>query len=381
MKAHYGTTPIPIPPTYTSPQQIGLLSRDIQKSIKALRDRPVIVHGGGRTSASSMQQFKVKLVKDGEIWKATVHPGWVITSNPASSADPVLVYSMPTMGGIALDAEEPPKLEVAPFDTIYLKLSTTEKGVFSSAEIVADEPDKDCTHNQPPTASVAGEMYYKLVDVVVDEDSEEDPQPPKISTVYHVGPFYDKPNLPELENVLSDEGENYEVFKERDAAGDKYLLRAITQLEGSGVPVLKPHPRPEDAEPDHPGNPVDTIPVRRIRERNTSPQVRVGKDGTVGDDFIQVEGNGYEFNTPGVINSLTVKDGLITAAAIAGSGYTGSITIVWTFNPKTGSSQVNVLKLTFSAGILITVGMDTTDGTTDVTGTSNIEFFMTASDT
>jgi len=56
MKASHGTTPIPLPGIVDDPKWIGRLSRDIRKSIAALRDRKVIVHGnsarlGGGASA------------------------------------------------------------------------------------------------------------------------------------------------------------------------------------------------------------------------------------------------------------------------------------------------------------------------------------------
>jgi hypothetical protein len=373
MKAHYGTTPIPIPPTYTSPQQIGLLSRDIQKSIKALRDRPVIVHGGAKGGSASMLQFKARVFKEDETWKATIHPGYVIVTNPSSSGD-ALSRAVPVIDSVSLDAEVTPKLEVTADQWIYLRLQTDEKDQPTGLpEIVADVAEKESIHYQPPPASVSGDYYYPIARI--GSTGEGDGLVLTIAEQYQQGgPIIHRPGLVELENVLADEGENYEVFKDRDTTADKYLFRALTQLPGSGIPILRPAP-------GDPAEPEDTIPVRRIRERATSPQVRVGKTSDVADAFVQIEGNGYNAALTGTIGQLQVTDGLVVAASLASGGYTGNIKIIWTFNPASGSSTVNVLSLTFDKGRLITVGMDAVDGTTDVTGTSNIEFFMTATDT
>jgi hypothetical protein len=359
MKAHYGTTPIPIPQTYTSPQQIGKLSREVQQSIKALRDRAVIAHGGARTNASSMQQFKVRLIKDGETWKAIVKSGWVITSNPATTADPVIEYSVPTMGGVALDAEETPKLTVTAGQTVYIKLSVTNKGIFSSAEIVADTPTKASTHNQPPTASIAGVMYYKLADVVEDEDSEAGPPPLKISKQYHLGPFYDKPNLPELENVGGGAGE---VFKERDTSADKYLLRTIKSVADAGKPILKPLPDPLA---------VSHIPLRGIKDIGVSTaQIKV--TAADADDDILIRGNSYEADLTGIVGQIAVRDGLVISASLASavSGWWGTLSI----SLKNKGASAQDLAFTFENGILKTVLLNQADvsGVQGTPGTASI---------
>lgn len=45
MKADHGTTPIPLPAIVDDPRWIGRFSREVRKSIAALRDRKIIVRG------------------------------------------------------------------------------------------------------------------------------------------------------------------------------------------------------------------------------------------------------------------------------------------------------------------------------------------------
>jgi hypothetical protein len=302
-----------------------------------------------------------------DIWKVNIAPGYLSTSNPKSSADPVYSYAVPEIGGIPLDAEEPPSLEVEVGQTVYLKLQTDSKDQPTGPpEIVAAEPDLAGTHYQPPPAAVPGVYYYPLADIVagVGEDA-----PPKLEKQRHSGgPIIHTPGLWEGENVGGGAGE---VYKERAAAADKYLFRTIKNVGEAGKPILKPLPAPLA---------VSHIPLRSIKGLGgTGEQIKVLAADE--DNEIQIRGNGYSAALTGLIAQLGVTDGLVTAAALATAGYTGSIKVIWRFNPASGSPVNNILRLTFSNGRLITVGLDAVDGSTDVSGVSNIEFFMTATDT
>jgi hypothetical protein len=362
MKIIKGTSPIPIPRTAKVPGDIKRLSRETQQSIKALRDRQFTVSGA--TNISKLDPWKVSLSKVEDVWKAKVALGHVQGINPASAADPVVVKHTPKIGGVAIDAEEAPLLTVSAGQTVFIKISASNKDIISAVDIVAltTDPATNSTHYQPEPTAVSGIYYLPLCDIEAVPDSD----PVVLRTknrIQHASPIIWRPNLWHGENIGGGAGE---VFKERSNSGDKYIFRTIKDVAVDGKPVLKP-------------GVSDVIPIRGIKELATSAQIKV--TAADADNDILIRGNSYGAALTGLIAQLAVTDGLVTGASLATTGYTGNIKIVWTFNPVSGSATVNVLSLTFNNGRLITVGMDAVDGSTNVTGVSNIEFFMTATDT
>lgn len=53
MNAHHGKLPIPLPTITDDPRWIGRFSREVRKSIAALRDRRIIVSGGQRAGGGT----------------------------------------------------------------------------------------------------------------------------------------------------------------------------------------------------------------------------------------------------------------------------------------------------------------------------------------
>ncbi|MGA0846779.1 MAG: hypothetical protein ACO3RV_09575 [Luteolibacter sp.] len=72
MNARHGQTPIPLPTIVDDPRWIGRFSREVRKSIAALRDRRIVVSGGQRAVTPS-HPWKVTCSED----DASIAPGFM----------------------------------------------------------------------------------------------------------------------------------------------------------------------------------------------------------------------------------------------------------------------------------------------------------------
>lgn len=110
MKADHGATPIPIPSIVDDPRWIGRFSREVRKSIAALRDRKVIVRGrqgrgGGEIKPLTLKQGTAEN-------KFQVIPGYVNSL-------------MPTLSATALNAATPPEITVTADTWVWIKVVGT----------------------------------------------------------------------------------------------------------------------------------------------------------------------------------------------------------------------------------------------------------------
>jgi hypothetical protein len=91
MNARHGQTPIPLPTIVDDPRWIGRFSREVRKSIAALRDRRIIVSGGQRTAIT--HPWKVSTSADDTV---RVSPGKILSlqcpSNPGVSNIPAYFH-------------------------------------------------------------------------------------------------------------------------------------------------------------------------------------------------------------------------------------------------------------------------------------------------
>ena len=76
MKADHGATPIPLPNIVDDPRWIGRFSREVRKSIAALRDRKIIVRGRQGRGGKITLPWQVTLDENGD---AVVGPGKIAT--------------------------------------------------------------------------------------------------------------------------------------------------------------------------------------------------------------------------------------------------------------------------------------------------------------
>jgi hypothetical protein len=249
----------------------------------------------GRTPREQRSQVPFRVsgitMNADEEYTVAVYPGYVVGSNPAVGADPVFVYHMPEIDGVPLDAEETPELAVEKDKTVYLLVTTNDKDIIQSVEIVLDDPDKAGLHHHPPPNATVGEYYYPLADI----EEVEIPDPPEGSPSTRLvvtnrrqlpSPFIHRQLLVELRNKGTDDG-GRPIFSEN--TGDIYDLRSLKQLEG-GVPCIKPLDEavpplvdednnlvldPETGEPVEEGRPAeeegDTIKFKAFRVQTGVP--------------------------------------------------------------------------------------------------------------
>lgn len=155
MKADHGATPIPIPSIVDDPRWIGRFSREVRKSIAALRDRKVIVRGRqGRGGGGEIKPLTIKQGTTGT--KFQIIPGYVN-------------MEMPTLATVALDNDPPPEITAGTADKyVWIKVV----GSFGTGTGGADEYTvtiETTTTSSPPSGtaiSSTGFTSFRSIGVV-----------------------------------------------------------------------------------------------------------------------------------------------------------------------------------------------------------------------
>jgi hypothetical protein len=312
-------------------------------------------------------QFKIYGVRydsSSETWFCKVRPGWVRSRNPDSDATEPIKDWMPTAGdpAVALDAEEPPEIEIADGQTVYCRVTTTAKGIIEEAPTIeaATTPEAG-VHFQPPNQETEGDLYFPLCNITI----EGDPEVVTLEQIQQGGPIDVVPNLPELKSV----GAEREVFKGRESAGDTYDFRTLKQFDGGAAaqPIIKPEP----ADPGAAGD-LEVIEFKYITQRGTGAEIKV-VDVAAGEG-IRIQGNDVDEDLANVRKfNIVVKDGLVKSfTKIDDSGWWGTVGIQ--FDPNGGTLQT--LELDFEDGSLVDVRCSqgvTGDGTQASEGFVNFQ--------
>jgi hypothetical protein len=300
-----GSNPVKVPfPIKSKDPTFAAWCNEVRTAIRQLEGR--IPTANIEKSVSSSLQFKIYGIRydaQAEKWLCKVRPGWVRSRNPDSDATEPIKDWMPTVGdpAVALDDEEPPDIEIADGQTVYCRVTTTAKGIIEEAPTIeaATTPEAG-VHFQPPNQETEGDLYFPLCNITI----EGDPEVVTLEQIQQGGPIDVVPNLPELKNV----GEEREVFKGRESAGDTYDFRTLKQIEPDayGLPIIKPEPENEtDA------NELETIDFKFITQREEDAQVQL-EDLDDGEGIL-IKGNDYNdtyFDPFG--GSVEVVDGLVT---------------------------------------------------------------------
>jgi hypothetical protein len=302
-----GSNPVKIPfQIKSSDRTFASWANEVRTALLQLEGRVPTANVGRAVSSGAQLQFKIYGVRydtGAEKWFCKVRPGWVRSRNPDSEAIEPIKDWMPTAGdpAVALDAEEPPEIEIADGQTVYCRVTTSPKGIIEEAPTVeaAATPEAG-EHFQPPNVPTAGDLYFPLCNITI----EGDPEVVTLEQVQQGGPIDVVPNLPELKSV----GDEREVFKGRESAGDTYDFRTLKQIEpdADGFAIIKPEP-----EDDTEAGELETIDFKFITQRATGAQVQV-EDVSDGEG-IRVKGNDYDdtyFDPFG--GSVEVIDGLVT---------------------------------------------------------------------
>jgi hypothetical protein len=341
-----GSNPVKVPfPIKSKDPTFAAWCNEVRTAIRQLEGRIPTANIG--KSVSSSLQFKIYGIRydaQAEKWLCKVRPGWVRSRNPDSDATEPIKDWMPTVGdpAVALDADEPPDIEIADGQTVYCRVTTTAKGIIEEAPTIeaATTPEAG-VHFQPPNQETEGDLYFPLCNITI----EGDPEVVTLEQIQQGGPIDVVPNLPELKNV----GAEREVFKGRESAGDTYDFRTLKQFDGGSAaqPIIKPEP----ADPGAAGD-LEVIEFKYITQRGTGAEIKV-VDVAAGEG-IRIQGNDVDEDLTNVRKfDIVVKDGLVKSfTKIDDSGWWG--TVGWQFSPAGGGSP-QTLELDFEAGILVAV--------------------------
>jgi hypothetical protein len=234
-------------------------------------------------------------------YQVTVETGYLTYQNAGaeeSTLGPV-GYIVPKIATVSIEdpAVEPITLP-DPVSFVYLRVKTDADGVpkfdGSSVTVEAFDAAQESIHHvrpYPGGTPVEGDYFFLLLET---ESNGATPAAP-VSKRRITGNRHMPNQLIEIENV----GGEIELYKSYvEGASDKHQLRTIEQLTGTGKPIIKPE--------DPTG---DTIKFRGIKEKASSPQIKV--NAAAGDDEIEVRGNSFNQNFSGPVKNLNVIDGLV----------------------------------------------------------------------
>lgn len=152
MKADHGATPIPLPSIVDDPRWIGRFSREVRKSIAALRDRKIIVRG--RQGRGGGGEIKPLTIKQGTASnKFQIIPGYVN-------------MLVPTLATVALDNDPPPEITAGTTDTyVWIKIV----GTFDVGDDTYVVTIETTTTSSPPSGtaiSSTGFTSFRSIGVV-----------------------------------------------------------------------------------------------------------------------------------------------------------------------------------------------------------------------
>ena len=308
--------------------------------------RAIRANRGGVGDAKTLQYvprraFEATVRLEGEAYSIAFYPGYVAYGD---IDDP---SNMRQIDGIEYALNEDPQYHaIASGQAAYVKVSTdAHGGIVGEPTITIQAQDYAVTHYEPVAGEFEGadgSKIWKICDF--DEVGELGQYDVKPYMIGHIPQYYSQ--RPAMVNEEGDGGgDAYNVMRKWVLADDEYKFRPLKQKSGVGEAVIEPNEFPEER---------SDIPIRRIKERLTDPQVHVRID----EGAIQIEGNSVNITAGG----LEVADGLVVSYE---PPETGGIwgTFEW-FTVGDGGSE-NYMKLVFENGRLVDADADgiTGDGT------------------
>jgi hypothetical protein len=132
MQANHGQIQIPLPSITDDPRWIGRFSREVRKSIAALRDRQIIVTG---KYIPPFKAIKLQIIKASED-EIYITPGYVNSTY------------YPTISGTSINNDPPPPLAISADSWIWIKCV----GTFGTPDTYVVTIEKT-TSSTPPAAS------------------------------------------------------------------------------------------------------------------------------------------------------------------------------------------------------------------------------------
>jgi len=337
MKTRNGDVPIRKIPLVKAGEAIR--ARHTNAMARAINElnqrRPITKDAKQQKTQLAFQPF-LRVAEESESeYEISFYDGYVIERIvPVQTTDQIKAH-FPT-GIYDEDLQQSVWHQIQSGECAYVKLQVSITGqITGKPEIFIGAEDAAQTHYYPEVgdyAGAVGEHLYKICKFEIDEFNQP------VVTLYQVGDDGDHyAERVTMKNLESGSGSVRKILKDYEPDTDIVNFRTLSQLAGSGEELIK------DGD-------TDSIEFRRIKERDTSPQVTVNDDG----DAISIEGNGVDGDNAAV----TVVDGLVTVVKeIAAGGLWATIT--WTFMDEVGSDG-NQLEATFQAGLL--TGLTATTG-------------------
>lgn len=233
MNIRNDSSKIPLPSIVDDARWIGRFSREVRKSIAALRDRRIV---GGSAHAIQPKPLPFDLTlysAGGSSYEVTVQDGWVNERSPISSSNVTFVHKP---GNILTDGDRT-RFAIAVGEQVSVVVYVDEDGGLDSGsgdpvEIAITDEDQASTHYDPPIAtdSGSGGVYYYKLGVLRDADATH-PYPwiERFLTGSHISHFRELPKFKKKAGT-------HDIFKEFDAAAGEYKTKGITA--GDGIDIV-----------------------------------------------------------------------------------------------------------------------------------------------
>lgn len=234
MNIRNDSSKIPLPSIVDDARWIGRFSREVRKSIAALRDRRIV---GGAVAAIQPKPLPFDLTlyaAGGGSYEVTVQDGWVNERSPISSGNVTFCHKP----GNILTAGERTRFSIGIDDQISLVVHVDENGGLDSTggdpvEIAITSEDQASTHYDPriadETSGSGGTYYYKL-GVLRDADADHPfPWIERFLAGSHVDHFRELPRFKKIAGT-------YDIFKEFDSAAGQYKTKGLTA--GDGIDIV-----------------------------------------------------------------------------------------------------------------------------------------------
>ena len=134
MQANHGQIQIPLPTITDDPRWIGRFSREVRKSIAALRDRKITVTGRGAIFSGKTKKLQIIKSSNDEI---SISPGYVNQ-----------VY--PTIAGTSINTDPPPVIAITAESWIWIKCV----GTFATPDTYVVTIEKTTTSTAPAASTI-----------------------------------------------------------------------------------------------------------------------------------------------------------------------------------------------------------------------------------
>jgi hypothetical protein len=295
---------------------------------------------------------RIKDGSDPKEYEISISKGYVVEHVIAGTES--LTYHEPT--GVTVDGV-PTWLTIEDDECLYVVCEVADDGTITGTPTIEVDVDNVTNEHYRPevgeSSGAAGTYKYKVCKMTVEDGL------PRLELFYcgqNIQHYAERVTMLNQGDATTG-ATAYNVLKDYDSVTDTVNFRNLEQRDGTGETIIAT-------------DGTDSIPIKRVAQRATSPQVTVS---TVDDDIV-VEGNGVD----GDNDAVTVVDGLVTNVKAMATGWWGAIT--WDVD---NNGTISTLTLDIANGIIFDVtaaGSDasvTGAGTEVDPGVASINFYDT----